>query len=231
MHFIKSLAAATALYALGYALPTESPSLYERGVPCTKISMYTTKYFLDNRIYDPPATTCLFYTYDLTETAQRFAHGGGSAMTTIWDIWPCNLYDKDDDPNNPVRCILKDDNLKLTYFENMSRAMAMLCNTFATVMTNDPKKVPLTGIWGRIEQPTLKQTGNPGGQVDTIIAVNTKGDDVENVWIRPGTEPKAKAKSSRSTSSENEIKALSKRQPNDCYSPEQLQKWFGDINW
>ncbi|KAI9868786.1 MAG: hypothetical protein M1813_004637 [Trichoglossum hirsutum] len=108
--------------------------------------------------------------------------------------------------------------------------MAMLCKTFATVMTDDPKKIPLTGIWGRIELPTLELTGNPGGQVDTIIAVNTKGDDVEEVWTRPGTAPKTKTRSSRSTSSENEKKSLSKRQPNNCYNPDQLQQWFGDVN-
>ncbi|KAH0558550.1 hypothetical protein GP486_004793 [Trichoglossum hirsutum] len=229
MHFIKSLSAATALYALGYALPTESPSLSGRDVPCDPISKYTTNYFLDHHIYTPPATTCLFYTFGLSATAQRFAHGGGSDMTTIWDIWPCELYNGDDNSGNPLRCIFKDNTMRLTYFENMSRAMAMLCKTFATVMTDDPKNIPQPGIWGRIEEPTLKLTGNPGGQVDTIIAVNTKGDDVQDVWVRPGT--KRKTMSIRSTSSENENKALFKRQPNECYNPDQLQKWFGDVEW
>jgi len=233
MHFIKSLSAATALYALGYALPTESPSLYKRVLPCDDISMYTLDYFLEKPIYKPPRDTCLFYTEYLSDTAQRFAHDGRS-MTTIWDIWTCFLYNGEDDLGNPLRCIFKDDKQRTTYFERMSSAMARLCSGFATVMTNNPTNIPQNGIWGRIEQRDLKLDGNPGGQVDKILAVDTSGGGLVEVWRRPGTPPtppKTKTKSPRSTSPENENKALSKRQPNDCYSPDQLQTWFGDVKW
>ena len=50
----------------------------------------------------------------------------------------------------------------------MSRAMAMQCDISAFLMTQNPKDIPQDGIWGRIEQPTLKLTNNPGGQVDTV---------------------------------------------------------------
>lgn len=50
----------------------------------------------------------------------------------------------------------------------MARAMARLCDKFATVMTEDPKNVPKGGIYGRVEEPELQKTGNPGGQVDTV---------------------------------------------------------------
>jgi hypothetical protein len=82
-------------------------------------------------------------------------------------MWPCDLYNNDEnDTNNKLRDIMK--NNKQTYFENMSRAMAQLCDIYALVMTKDTGKVPPTGIWGRIELPTLQQSGNVGGEVDTV---------------------------------------------------------------
>lgn len=59
-------------------------------------------------------------------------------------------------------------NNRQTYFENMSSAMAQLCDVYALVMTNTPTNVPATGIWGRVEFPTLKQSGNVGGEVSTV---------------------------------------------------------------
>jgi len=227
MHFIKTLSAATALYALGYALPTESPSLYERAEPCDEISKYTIEYFLESTIFRPPKDKCIFYTYAPPGTAQRYAHSNGRSMTTIWDIWSCYLYNRDDHPENPLRCIFKDYGLIYTYFERMSGAMARLCDGLAIVMTQDPNNIPLDGIWGQIELPALKLDGNIGGQVYKILAVDPSGGGAVEVWRRP----KTKTKSPRSTSPENENKALSKRQPNDCYSPDQLQTWFGDVKW
>jgi hypothetical protein len=85
------------------------------------------------------------------------------------DIWSCSLYNGDvHDTENPLRCIFKDEHNRLTYFENMSRAMALLCDTSANVMTKDPKEIPKSGIYGRIEEPTLQQTNNPGGQVNLV---------------------------------------------------------------
>lgn len=59
-------------------------------------------------------------------------------------------------------------NNKQTYFENMSSAMAQLCDIYALVMTQDTKNVPQTGIWGRVEFPALQQSGNVGGEVITV---------------------------------------------------------------
>lgn len=50
----------------------------------------------------------------------------------------------------------------------MSEAYAALCDVTATLLTIDPKNVDLSGIWGQTEFPRLQQTGNPGGQVDTV---------------------------------------------------------------
>jgi hypothetical protein len=57
-----------------------------------------------------------------------------------------------------------------TYFENMSEAYAQLCSEYAWVMVNTLPNVNEEGIWGKIEKPTLQKTGNPGGQVDTVMA-------------------------------------------------------------
>ena len=81
------------------------------------------------------------------------------------DIWPCEFtYGNVHDNRNPLRCIFNDHKVRLTYFENMSRAMAKLCSdVFATVMTEDTKNVPKTGIYGRIEEQELIDGG-----IDTV---------------------------------------------------------------
>lgn len=130
----------------------------------------------------------------------------------------------------------------------MSRAMALLCDTYATVMTNDPKKVPKSGIYGRIEEPTLQQIGNPDGQVDTvsscliipsclspyvnrqlillsaqIIAVDPKGDNIDTIWTRPGRKKREIF--------DHDKRKLAKRQPTLKLDPAQLHNWFGDLPW
>lgn len=89
------------------------------------------------------------------------------------DIWPCNLYNGDiNDMTNPLRCFFDTQKNgeadRTTYFSHMSEAMAISCDIFATVMTNFTNNIPQNGIWGTVEQLALKQTGNPGGQVDTV---------------------------------------------------------------
>jgi hypothetical protein len=39
---------------------------------------------MNNEIREPEGATCLFYIEYLSANAKRFAHSGGSAMTTIW---------------------------------------------------------------------------------------------------------------------------------------------------
>ena len=58
----------------------------------------------------------------------------------------------------------------------MSRAMAMKCSFFATLMTRrntedgkvDITKIPTDGIWYGVEFPTLQLENNPGGKVDHV---------------------------------------------------------------
>jgi hypothetical protein len=82
-------------------------------------------------------------------------------------MWPYGLYNGNEtDTSNSLRDVMT--NNRQTYFENMSRAMAQLCDVYALVMTDNPTDVPTTGIWGRIEFPTLIQSGNVGGDVITV---------------------------------------------------------------
>jgi hypothetical protein len=46
--------------------------------------------------------------------------------------------------------------------------MAMLCDVLATVMTENVDRIPKDGIWGRVEDETLKRGDNPGGIVDKV---------------------------------------------------------------
>jgi hypothetical protein len=57
---------------------------------------------------------------------------------------------------------------RLTYFTHMSQAYAELCNGQAWLMSGTPDSVPTDGIWFNTEFPTIKKTGNPGGQVDNV---------------------------------------------------------------
>jgi hypothetical protein len=160
-------------------------------------------------------------------------------------MWPCNLYDGDTGGiNNPLRCIFSDDNLRKTYFENISRAMAQLCDVLATVMTADPNNIPLTGIWGRVEFPALQQTGNSGGQVNAvsvylailfhslhlvadaillcaqIFAVDAEGKNTVSVWNRTIPNPKKRT-----------LVRRQQRGPTQCFDASQLQSWFGTVPW
>ncbi|KAF8241422.1 hypothetical protein K440DRAFT_642771 [Wilcoxina mikolae CBS 423.85] len=271
MLLLRFLSAAAALLAFGqtlaHALPTESPaggessvgapSLHPRGphaVPCDDISKYTTQWFLDNYIYRPLDSTCLFYTYELSEDAQKFARTKDVMMFTIWvrchmastfsiltqcllvqEIWPCGLYNGDLKDDNPLRCIFKSNTVRTTYFENMSRAMAKLCDKFATVMTKDIHNIPTDGIWGRVEEPTLKETGNIGGQVNYLIfscaqieVVDRNGGNKKEIWKRPEA-MKAHPKHTRENLARGP--ALPVRRLRECYSPKQLERWFGKVPW
>jgi hypothetical protein len=92
------------------------------------------------------------------------------------DVWPCALYRESQDDSNSLRNILRKPTAanpnpdRLTYFENMSRAYAEICDDTAVVMHNTTVGgQPVTeiqeltsGIWTTVELPTLKQTGNVG---------------------------------------------------------------------
>lgn len=54
------------------------------------------------------------------------------------------------DDTNPLRDILAPGSKDMrTYFKNMSKAFAELCDVYALVMAKNPKNVPLNDtIWG-----------------------------------------------------------------------------------
>ncbi|KAJ2979247.1 hypothetical protein NUW58_g2832 [Xylaria curta] len=104
-------------------------------------------------------------------------------------MWDRSLYILNDVDDNPLRCIGNDNGQRRTYFENMSRAMATLCDgPFAAVMDRDIQNVFLGSIWGMVEFPQLMRDDNPVSQkVDHIEATNELGNDSTGFWDRPGT--------------------------------------------
>jgi hypothetical protein len=185
------------------------------------ISIYTKQHFLDHAMYDRlPCNSCLFYTYSLTATAQRYAQGSKMELITIWDIWPSGFYNGDvEDPSNPLRNIFSSAKDTRKYYENMSSAMAQFCGGYATVMTKDISKIPLDGIWGTSELPTLKRGGGHGESVHTVLAVDANGDNSKTVWEHPDDDLE-NCKTKRSLNSRQGVKR---------YSPEQLQDWFAAV--
>jgi hypothetical protein len=185
------------------------------------ISLYTKQYFLDHALYDLlPCNSCLFYTYSLTATAQRFAMGNKMELITIWDIWPSGLYNADvQDTRNPLRNIFSSAKDTRKYYENMSSAMVLLCGGYATVMTKDISSIPLDGIWGTSEFPTLKRGGRHGESIHTVLAVDAKGENSKTVWEHPKDDLE-NCRSKRSLISRQGVKR---------YKPEQLQEWFAAV--
>jgi hypothetical protein len=99
--------------------------------------------------------------------------------------------------------------------------MALACTVFATVMTPDTKNVPMTGIFGRVELEAIK--GQTGPQaVDTVIAVNPNGGDIETVWTRSGS-PKMAARDFNITARDLEVR--DDKGQNGCLTPEQVAWW------
>ncbi|RYP05530.1 hypothetical protein DL765_009819 [Monosporascus sp. GIB2] len=146
-------------------------------------------WFLGNVCKRPPAATCLFYTRGLSKAARIFAKKGGADMTTIWEMWNSALYDKRQIKSNPLRCIMQKKEDRNVYFQNMSTAMATMCDVFATVMdksvdsSKDPNGIRMDGIWGQHEFPTLQKSGNEG-KVNQIEATNRDGTIVFTFWTR-----------------------------------------------
>lgn len=185
------------------------------------ISIYSKQFFLDHALYDRlPCNSCLFYTFSLTATAQRYAMGSKMELITIWDIWPSGFYNGDvQDTSNPLRNIFSGAKDTRKYYEHMSSAMAQLCDGYATVMTKDISSIPLDGIWGTSELPTLKRGGKRGESVHTILAVDANGDNSKTVWEHP-KEDLENCKNKRSLVSRPGMKR---------YKPEQLQTWFEPV--
>lgn len=66
---------------------------------------------------------------------------------------------------------MKDDDTRMTYFENMSRAYAFMCSGYSVLFTGDLNFIPMSGIWGRVEFPTLSRDSDfepPKGETDFV---------------------------------------------------------------
>lgn len=58
-----------------------------------------------------------------------------------------------------------------------------MCDVFATVMDPNPASPREDGIWGQVEFPTLKETGNEGC-VTTVAGTSPDGKNVVDIWHR-----------------------------------------------
>lgn len=100
----------------------------------------------------------------MSEAARRLANE--TKLVTIWDVWPCYLYNHLEEQRNPLRCIHGNDTERTHFFGNMSEAFAMKAQHSATVLhscDNYPQP-PTNGIWATVEFPALQQ----GGVIDFV---------------------------------------------------------------
>ena len=81
---------------------------------------------------------------------------------------------------------MQDPTLYRQYFENMSEAMATMCDVFAFVMDKNFNQVRMDGIWGRVEFPTLKREEGNQGKVDLVEVLSEDADKVRVFWERDG---------------------------------------------
>ena len=147
---------------------------------------------------------------------------------------------------------MSDPATRQTYFENMSRAFAQLCDRSALLLTRDPASVPADGIWARIEEPALKTLGNCGGRVDEIEACGGRCEGRRSYWRRVGgglgglllrrrTERKGgvgavrvergMAAAGGSRGRIGSVSGFGDGEGESCATPEQLQEMFGDVGW
>ncbi|KAI8933290.1 hypothetical protein NX059_009917 [Plenodomus lindquistii] len=110
--------------------PREHPGAltsYERDLAhCTtnplryaSVSTYDVQWFCANIFHKPSIdfTHTLFYTAGMTDEAKFYACSRG--CTTIWDVWPSELYDSSPDPSNKFSCIHNDKASRQTFFKTM----------------------------------------------------------------------------------------------------------------
>ncbi|KAF3275176.1 hypothetical protein TWF970_006898 [Orbilia oligospora] len=138
----------------------------------------------------------------LSGIAQTVAsHRGGNGWLTIWDGWYSDDFPNTNDPYinyydlspfgylrdvriTDPRPVLPQDFYEASdqyyYFSLMSAAYAMSARGTVIVLTDDPRRITMTGIWGNVEFRILSNQGwtdrygntvrNPN--VDLIIATN-----------------------------------------------------------
>jgi hypothetical protein len=118
-------------------------------------------------------------------------------------MWDIGYYDRDlKDESNALRCIMADEDKRQTYFENMSRAMALKCSDIALVMSAQKlSEVPKSGIWYNIEYKTLRKTKEENiedhpwlgkkynKQVNRINYLDKHGENEQKYWERGDSHP------------------------------------------
>jgi hypothetical protein len=129
------------------------------------MSANTFQWFLDNtkdcysgeEFHD----IALFYSRGMTSAARSLAEG--LAKVTIWDVWPCYLYESEQADSNPMRCIHQDREIQQDFFKNMSLAFAKMARHGATVLHSSEHydAPPSDGIWASTELPELQRTSGP----------------------------------------------------------------------
>lgn len=129
---------------------------------CDTLDTYTTEWFLGNTLPDyrhEIHNSALFYTRGTSKAARTLAKKSRGKYVTIWEVWPCWLYDDRVEDDNPLRCIHHNPEERTVFYENMSRAFARMSRKSATVMHSfkDYEVVPQDGIWARVEMPALQE--------------------------------------------------------------------------
>lgn len=201
-------------------------------VPCEQVDKYSTQWFLDHALpgfKNPFSDDALFYTRGMTSQAIKYAKSCN--LITIWNVWPCELYNHRNVPDNPMRCIHNKESLRTIYYENMARAFAMKANGSAMVMhgLKDYDKPPLEGIWGRVELPTIKKVAN----VDWLAKIKESGDGYLLFWWRSYEGITKWLKQQSGLSSHMELKELKRRDlqtPTYCMRPEEYE-FFDNVDW
>ncbi|KAI8628781.1 hypothetical protein F5Y19DRAFT_465074 [Xylariaceae sp. FL1651] len=164
-------------------------------VKCDPIEKYTTEWFLAHtkREYRGVSlcSSALFYSRDMSGAARALAEDQGKV--TIWDVWPCDLYEYDTRSSNRMRCIHGSDEQRQFFFGNMSLAFAQKACEGATVLhsSQDYLAPPHDGIWATIELPELTRHG---GTVDWLQKIR-----MHSGWPARSTRTRPAAAASRPT--------------------------------
>ncbi|KAI0457621.1 hypothetical protein F5B21DRAFT_463926 [Xylaria acuta] len=131
---------------------------------CDPVEMYTSEWFLAHtkpQFQGPLCGNAVFYSRDMSRAARAVAASQGKV--TIWDLWPCGLYNHSDVPSNPMRCIHHDGAQRQSFFGNMSLAFAKKACGGASVLHSSHHywEPPRDGIWAAIEEPELTRHEGP----------------------------------------------------------------------
>jgi len=223
----------------------QAPSSAEE-VPCASIDTYTESWFSAHTLpafRSPLHTTALFYTRNMSVAALKYAAAQSPPLTTIWNVWPCGLYDHRPTPSNPLRCIHADAALRQRFYEAMSRAFALKARAAAAVMhaPADYDDPPLDGIWARVELPALKDATDVG----LVAKLDSLAERWGVAWRREGVAAMGRVWKGRVEAGaswiadgvggwlgwNDELKRKRGVARGESCMPLSEYKWFDNINW